>query len=219
MLKQFLKFKIQTSEVKVDSEKVSNALTPEKKRHKKLTQEEYIQALEKMKNSPNDRIGLLGEMGVTGVGALAGIGLGTAAAGAVGASTILGSSTLGSLLGGVFVATTPIGWIIGGAAVTGGLAYGLTKFIRSGMLADSEKERNIQVLEGKVKDLEQSEKDSDDVNQQMIELFSLLQDAVSLGFEQTKSNKLIEQVLKQKITVVKARNLVQGYIYSKMEKD
>ena len=34
---------------------------------KKLSMEEYIHALEKMKRSPRDRLGILGELGVTGL--------------------------------------------------------------------------------------------------------------------------------------------------------
>jgi hypothetical protein len=58
-----------------------------------LTTDDYIQALEKMKQSPNDRIGILGSLGATGLGAAAGGGivavLGTTTATTTVAATIL----------------------------------------------------------------------------------------------------------------------------------
>jgi hypothetical protein len=49
-----------------------------------------------------------------------------------GASTLLGSTTLASSLGGVFVATTPVGWVVGAAIASAATAYGVSKLVRSG---------------------------------------------------------------------------------------
>lgn len=90
---------------------------------KKLSIEEYIRALEKMKRSPRDRLGILGELGVTGMGVTTGIALSGTVAVAAGTATLAGSTTLASLLGGIFVTTTPVGWVVGSAVVCGSLAY------------------------------------------------------------------------------------------------
>ena len=83
-----------------------------------------------------DKVGLAGD----GIAIVGGAAAGTAAAGtiaaAAGASTILGSTTLGSLLGGVFVATTPVGWVIGSAAAAAAAGYGITRLVRSGSKQD-----------------------------------------------------------------------------------
>ncbi|MBI5251287.1 MAG: ankyrin repeat domain-containing protein [Desulfomonile tiedjei] len=111
-----------------------------------LTTDEYIQALEKMKQSPKDRIGILGSLGATGLGAAAGAAASGSIAAALGITTLLGSSTLGSIVGGVLVTTTPVGWVIGSAAAAAAIGYGVSKLIRSGARADVIKEMNMNDL-------------------------------------------------------------------------
>lgn len=118
---------------------------------KHLTEEEYLSALERMKRSPRDRIGILGELGVTGIGAVAGAAVSSAAAGAAGAATLAGSTTLASILGGVFVTTTPIGWVVGSVAAGAGIGYAASKLVRSGGKADVYKIYSIRDLEERVR--------------------------------------------------------------------
>lgn len=93
-----------------------------------------------------DRLGKLGGiLGTTG-GVAAGASAAGAIAGAAGVSTLLGSTTLASALGGVFVATTPVGWVIGSAALAGAAGYGIAKMIRSGSREDQVREELIRRL-------------------------------------------------------------------------
>lgn len=91
-------------------------------------------AIQKLKGK--DAIGRAGEIVGTAGGVAAGASAAGAIAGAVGASTFLGSTTLGGLVGGVLVTATPIGWILGSAVVGGAAAYGIAKLIRSGARQD-----------------------------------------------------------------------------------
>lgn len=91
-------------------------------------------ALDKLKG--RDRVGVMGEGAALLGGAGAGAALAGSAAGMAGATTLLGSTSLASLLGGVFVTTTPIGWVVGSAAVAGAAGYGIAKLIRSGNKQD-----------------------------------------------------------------------------------
>lgn len=90
-----------------------------------------------------DKVGVLGE----GLAAVGGAAAGVAAAGSIasaaGATTLLGSTTLASTLGGVFVTTTPVGWIVGAAAVAGAAGYGISKLVRSGSEQDQIREQII----------------------------------------------------------------------------
>lgn len=124
------------------------------KKNQALTKEEYIKALDKMKKSPKDRVGILGELGATGLGGIAGVGLAGAAASATGVATIFGSSTLGSILGGVFVTTTPVGWVVGSVAVGGAVGYGISKLASSGGKSDAIKQMNIRELQERIKTLQ-----------------------------------------------------------------
>jgi hypothetical protein len=93
-----------------------------------------------------DRLGKLGEgMGTAG-GALAGASAAGVIASAAGASTLFGSTTLAGALGGVFVASTPVGWVVGSAALAGAAGYGIAKMIRSGSRQDKVREEIIERL-------------------------------------------------------------------------
>ncbi|MCG4453313.1 hypothetical protein LJY18_08325 [Pseudomonas sp. MMS21-TM103] len=79
-----------------------------------------------------DRVGVAGESAAVAGSAAAGAALAGSVAGAAGASTLLGSTTLAGVLGGVFVTATPVGWVLGSAVVAGALGYGAVKLVRSG---------------------------------------------------------------------------------------
>lgn len=87
-------------------------------------------ALDKMRG--RDRVGVVGESAAMAGSAAAGAALAGSVAGVAGASTLLGSTTLAGVLGGVFVTATPVGWVLGSAVVAGALGYGAVKLVRSG---------------------------------------------------------------------------------------
>ncbi len=91
-------------------------------------------AIEKL--SSKDKIGVAGEHLAAVGGVAAGVAAAGTVAGAAGATTLLGSGALASALGGVFVTTTPVGWVIGSAALMGAAGYGIAKMIRSGSVQD-----------------------------------------------------------------------------------
>lgn len=142
-----------------------------------MSKEEYISALEKMKNSPSDILGILGDIGVTGLGTAAGIAASGTIACAFGASTLLGSTTLAALLGGIFVTTTPVGWIVGSAVAAGTLAFGTGWLIKSGTRSDTIREMNMNELKNRLHQL-QGESDrtqvTDDKMRKLIEALQLL---------------------------------------------
>jgi hypothetical protein len=113
------------------------------------------EAIHKLKRP--DKVGVAG----MGLGTGAGVAGGTAAAGvlasAAGATTLLGSTTLGSVLGGVFVAATPIGWIVGCAIAGGALGLGIAKMVKSGGAQDQIREDMIKRFQTKLDSLQRSE--------------------------------------------------------------
>lgn len=88
-----------------------------------------------------DRLGTAGEVAGVAGGTAAGVAAAGAVAGALGGTTLLGSSTLASVLGGVLVTTTPVGWVVGCAALGGAAAYAVSKVIRSGGRQDEIRRR------------------------------------------------------------------------------
>jgi hypothetical protein len=108
-------------------------------------------AIEKLKG--RDKVGKIAEYGAGIGGATVGLAAAGTVASVAGASTLLGSTTLASLLGGVFVAATPVGWVLGSAAVVGTAAYGLTKLARSGAKQDVARTELIQRLSDRLDNL------------------------------------------------------------------
>ncbi|SFV56944.1 conserved hypothetical protein, membrane [hydrothermal vent metagenome] len=134
---------------------------------------EYAKALQKIEKNPKDRIGILGEVGIVGIGVVGGVaGAGTAAA-AAGATTILGSAGLGSLLGGVFVAATPIGWVLGTAALGGATAFGISRLFRSGNISDERIKQNINELKKEITNLGKEANKTSDMDEKYSKLASM----------------------------------------------
>jgi len=171
------------------------------------TREEYLKALRKLKG--RDRVGLAGEVAATGVGVAAGAAGSTAIAGAFGASTLLGSSTLGSLVGGVFVTTTPIGWVIGSALAAGAIGYGISKACSSGGSNDQIRRETARAVRTRLQACEEVEMAKlcyDD-------FIDALDMAMSTGvLDPEKSDKLIRLVDEEKMDVQTATKRVTAMI-------
>ncbi|MCX7107643.1 MAG: hypothetical protein NTV66_08780 [Methylococcales bacterium] len=111
---------------------------------------EYNQVMDDLKGK--DKI----EISAEALSTIGGGAFGVAAAGtlasAAGASTLLGSTSLASVLGGVFVTTTPVGWVVGATVAAGAAGYGISKLFKSG---NKVKKRNevIKQLEARITDL------------------------------------------------------------------
>jgi hypothetical protein len=180
---------------------------------KKPTVDEYVQALEKMKRNSRDRIGILGELGVTGLGLTAGFALSGTVAGAAGAATLAGSTTLASLLGGVFITTTPVGWIVGAAIAGGSLAYAAGKLVRSGGKCDTLRNLTIRELEQRIRLLRQEARLSSTHDEKMPKVITGIQYLVAnFHITQEKSTELLAAIEKGQISVDDAFGLIQGFI-------
>ena len=132
-------------------------------------------AIEKLRT--RDNVGVSAEILATAGGAAAGAAAAGTVASAVGASTLLGSSALGSALGGIFVAATPVGWVVGTALVAGAAGYGLTKLARSGAKQDRLRQ---EIVERLVCRLESLDRDSTSKTR-MTELTQLVKAALEAG--------------------------------------
>ncbi len=174
-----------------------------------LSTDEYIKALEKMKASPKDRIGVLGELGATGLGSVAGAGLASAAASAAGAATLFGSSTLGSLLGGIFVTTTPIGWVVGSIAIGGAVGYGISNLVSNGAKSNAIKEMNMNELQARIKTLQNQSQHANEPNEKMQKVIEGIQLLIKNNkLSQKDSTDLLAGIEKGNMTVDFAFNMI-----------
>jgi hypothetical protein len=187
---------------------------------KKLSMEEYIHALEKMKRSPRDRLGILGELGVTGLGVTTGVAISGTVAGVAGAATLAGSTALASLLGGVFVTTTPVGWIVGSAVVCGSLAYTLGKRVRSGSKCDTIKAQTIKELESRIAAMKKEAKLSQDDDEKMANVITTIQHlVVNRCLTQDKGTEILAAVEKKRLDIDEAFELLQGLLIERHNRD
>ena len=115
-----------------------------------LSKQDYIKALKKLEKSPSDRIGTLGTLGVVATGAGAGALGATGLASAFGISTLLGSTTLASVAGGIFIVSNPLGWALGTATAGAAAAYGISRLVNSGGKHDEKKQTAIKEIKNKI---------------------------------------------------------------------
>lgn len=170
------------------------------------TEEEKIKnAIDKLK--VRDKLGLTGEaLGVVASATAGTVASGTLAAMA-GATTILGSTTLGSMLGGVFVATTPVGWIIGSAAAAAALGYGITKLAHSGGKQDQVRHDIVNRLNKKIDSLRETKI----TESQLSELKTLILIAINNQLiTEDQANRMINLINSDKLDVAIALKRIKS---------
>lgn len=139
-----------------------------------MSVEELESIIEKLESK--DKVGVVGEILATaGVGVAGAVGA-PAIASAAGATTLLGSTTLASTLGGVFVTTTPVGWVVGAAIVAGAAGYGIAKMVRSGADQDHVRQEVIKKLQVRLDGMQSSE-----TNIALERLYILLPELIEKG--------------------------------------
>lgn len=131
------------------SEKVSST--------KKITKKQLIKVIDDLKKRPNDRIRILGDVGISVVGAGLGAAAASTVAGALGITSIAGVTTVASWVGVTAVSATPIGWVIGAAAVGAGAAYGVSRIIHGGGLSEGRKSELLQQYKQEIRNMEAKE--------------------------------------------------------------
>ena len=123
----------------------------------KPTKQKLLKMIDELEKNPEDKVSILGDAGITLIGAGLGIAASGIVASTVGATSIFGITTMAGWLGVTAVATTPIGWIIGCATAAGAAAYGVSRLIRSGGLAEGRKKELLQQYKEDAKKMEMKE--------------------------------------------------------------
>lgn len=136
-----------------------------------------------------DRIGVTGEYLSAAGGAAAGATAAGAVASAAGVTSIWGATTVVGALGGVFVAATPVGWVIGTAVVGAIAGIGIARLVRSGARQDARRKEHVRSLEEKLYEDATVKPDFDPMR---AELQAKLDEAVSGGRLSTETaNRLL----------------------------
>lgn len=169
--------------------------------------DDYLKALDKMTKSRRDRIGQLGELGVTGLGTAAGFW----------AAVVLGAKTITIFGFAVVVGTTPIGWLIGAAVLVGAVAYVLTKLVRSGGKYDTLKDLHIRALEQRINEMRDGAQRFIRREPKMTKIISSLQLLVANGhMTPDKSTRLLAAIEKKHLSVDEAFEQIHQLVQEKM---
>jgi len=183
------------------------------RRQSGVSKQQLLDVINQIQASPRDRVRILGDIGVTGVG----VGLGAVAAGTVAATVGVTSipvvTSAASLFGISVLAATPMGWVLGAGAVGGVLTYGISRLIRNGGLSEGRKLELLQLYRDRLKHFDRAESLCEstefDRNQFFLSLFDVIEKDM---LEPRKAKQLIEHVESGAIPLSKAYALVANLL-------
>lgn len=177
---------------------------------KEVSKKQLLKVIDELTKQPDDKVRLLGDLGIGVVGA----GLGAAAAGTV--ASAAGVTTVASLFGYSFVAATPVGWIVGVAAAGGGLAYGISRLIRNGGMSEGRKRELLQVYQDQLRTVEAKERAAHITSIDRTQFIMSLREIIDKEAISTKKAfHLIEAVESGKMPVSEAYKLVSAILREK----
>ncbi len=118
---------------------------------KKVTKKQLLDAINNLERNPTDKFRILGQLGITGLGAAAA----GAAAAAVGVSSSIPVVT--ALTGYVLISATPVGWVAGAAAGGAAVAYGFSKLIQNGAEIEGRKKEVLYKMKEDLREIGRKE--------------------------------------------------------------
>jgi hypothetical protein len=171
----------------------------------KLTKEQLIKLIEQLEKNPNDRIGILGDAGVTVLGA----------AGAGAAAALLGSTTASiplftALTGFGVVVAAPFAVVAGAAVVGGAAVYGVSRLIKDGGFNEGKRRQLLNELNEKLKETEINERQSNLTDLDKTKFYSFLKEPLKHKLiSPDDAHKLIKSVESGHISLSAAYKLVR----------
>ncbi|MEG4441453.1 hypothetical protein QUB47_17475 [Microcoleus sp. AT9_B5] len=122
--------------------------------NKTLTKEQILKAIEELEKNPDDKLGILGDIGITALGAV-GAGVAVAAAGITTSIPIITAIT-----GIGMVVAAPLGLVAGAALAGGAACYGVSRLIKGGGYNEAKKAEMLQQLNEQLREVEAKERAS-----------------------------------------------------------
>ncbi|MBD1907244.1 hypothetical protein NDI37_08325 [Funiculus sociatus GB2-A5] len=166
-----------------------------------LTKEQLIKVIEQLEKNPNDRSGILGDVGVTALGA-AGAGVAAAFFGATTAYIPIIGVTLA-------VAAAPV-TLVAGAAVAGGAAvYGVSRLIKDGGFNEGKRKQLLNEYKEKLREVEAKERQSNFDEHDKTRFYSFLKEPLKHNLiSPDDAQQLMQAVEKGHIPLSEAYKLV-----------
>jgi hypothetical protein len=179
----------------------------------KITKKQLLKTIGDLQKNPNDRLRILGDVGIVATG----MGMGTLAAGTLagmaGATSIPAATAAASVFGITVATATPVGWIVGAALIGSASFYGISRLMRNGALSEGKKQELLRAYQDRLREIEAKERtDSitpNDRNQFIVSLRELIEKNV---LSPEKAFRLIKAVEDGRIPVSQAYNLVSAIL-------
>ena len=163
-----------------------------------ISKKQLLNVIDELQQKPGDRVRLLGDLGITTLGGTLGVAAAGTVAALAGATAIPAVTTAASWIGITVVAATPVGWLIGGAAAGGAIAYGVSRLIHNGGLSEGRRAELLVHYQERLQAIRRKETRTENGEQ------------VSVGDKNQFIGALREIVAKNAIPPVRALDLIQN---------
>ncbi|MEP0859303.1 hypothetical protein [Trichocoleus sp. DQ-U1] len=174
-----------------------------------LTKEQLIKIIEQLEKNPNDRVGILGNVGVTALGAA---GSGAAAALVFAPTTSIPIIT--AVTGLAAVGAAPVTLVAGAAVVGGAAVYGLSRLIKGGGFNEGKRNQLLNEYKEKLKEAEAKERQSNFNEHDKTEFYSFLKEPLKHNLiSPDDAQQLMQAVENGHISLSEAYKLV-GQVFS-----
>jgi len=175
--------------------------------NKTLTKEQILKAIEQLEKNPDDKLGILGNIGITALGAV-GAGVAVAAAGITTSIPIITAIT-----GIGMVVAAPLGLVAGAALAGGAACYGVSRLIKGGGYNEAKKAEMLQQLNEQLREVKTKERASKLGESDKTKFIVSLKEPVRLNLISPKeAQDLMRAVESGQIPIKEAINMVKAIV-------
>ena len=168
--------------------------------NKSVNKEQILKAIEQLEKNPNDKLGILADIGIGVVGA-----------GAAGAAVAAFGGT--SILFGLVAVAPPVGLVVGGAALGAAALVGAKRIFFDGTFNEGKKAELLQQLKEQLREVETKERASKLGESDKTKFIVSLKEPVRLNLISPKeAQDLMRAVESGQIPIKEAINMVKAII-------
>lgn len=168
--------------------------------NKSVNKEQILKAIEQLEKNPNDKLGILADIGIGVVGA-----------GAAGAAVAAFGGT--SILFGLIAVAPPVGLVVGGAALGAAALVGAKRIFFDGTFNEGKKAELLQQLKEQLREVETKERASKLGESDKTKFIVSLKEPVRLNLISPKeAQDLMRAVETGQIPIKEAINMVKAIV-------
>ena len=168
--------------------------------NKSVNKEQILKAIEQLEKNPNDKLGILADIGIGVVGA-----------GAAGAAVAAFGGT--SILFGLVAVAPPVGLVVGGAALGAAALVGAKRIFFDGTFNEGKKAELLQQLKEQLREVETKERASKLGESDKTKFIVSLKEPVRLNLISPKeAQDLMRAVESGQIPIKEAINMVKAIV-------